>query len=67
MPATDDDREALDVVNHVLGGGLSSRLFEEIREQRGLVYSVYSGVSAYADAGAYSIYAGHAARATPTR
>ena len=39
----DPDREALDVVNHVLGGGLSSRLFEEIREQRGLAYSVYSG------------------------
>jgi predicted Zn-dependent peptidase len=54
----DDDRESLDVVNHVLGGGLSSRLFEEIREKRGLVYSVFSGISAYADAGAYSIYAG---------
>jgi predicted Zn-dependent peptidase len=54
----DDDREALDVINHVLGGGLSSRLFEEIREKRGLVYSVFSGISAYADAGAYSIYAG---------
>ena len=36
----DEAREALDVVNHVLGGGLSSRLFEEIRERRGLVYSV---------------------------
>ena len=54
----DDDREALDVVNHVLGGGLSSRLFEEIRERRGLAYSVYSGVSAYADSGAFQIYAG---------
>ena len=40
----DEDREALDVVNHVFGGGLSSRLFEEIRERRGLAYSVYSGV-----------------------
>lgn len=54
----DDDREALDVVNHVLGGGLSSRLFEEIRERRGLAYSVYSGVSAYADSGAFQMYAG---------
>jgi predicted Zn-dependent peptidase len=54
----DADREALDVVNHVLGGGLSSRLFEEIRERRGLVYSVYSGISAYADAGAFQLYAG---------
>ena len=54
----DGDREALDVVNHVLGGGLSSRLFEEIRERRGLVYSVYSGASAYEDAGAFQLYAG---------
>jgi predicted Zn-dependent peptidase len=54
----DADRESLDVVNHVLGGGLSSRLFESIREQRGLVYTVFSGVSAYSDAGAYQLYAG---------
>jgi predicted Zn-dependent peptidase len=54
----DPDREALDVANHVLGGGLSSRLFDEIRERRGLVYSVFSGTSAYADAGAWSVYAG---------
>jgi predicted Zn-dependent peptidase len=54
----DEGREALDVVNHVLGGGLSSRLFEEIRERRGLVYSVYSGVSAYTDAGVVQMYAG---------
>jgi predicted Zn-dependent peptidase len=54
----DADREALDVATQVLGGGPSSRLFEEIREQRGLAYSVYSGVAAYADAGALSVYAG---------
>lgn len=54
----DDRREALDVVNHVFGGGLSSRLFEEIRERRGLAYSVYSGVSAYSDAGVFQMYAG---------
>jgi len=54
----DPDREALDVVNHVLGGGLSSRLFDEIRERRGLAYSVYSATATYADAGAWSIYAG---------
>jgi len=54
----DEDREALDVVNHVFGGGLSSRLFEEIRERRGLAYSVYSGVSAYTDSGAFQMYAG---------
>ncbi len=54
----DPDREALDVVNHVFGGGLSSRLFDEIRERRGLAYSVYSATSAYADVGAWSVYAG---------
>jgi predicted Zn-dependent peptidase len=52
------DREALDVVNHVFGGGLSSRLFDEIRERRGLAYSVFSSTSAYADAGSWSVYAG---------
>jgi predicted Zn-dependent peptidase len=58
VPRHDPDREALDVVNHVFGGGLSSRLFDEIRERRGLAYSVYSATSAYADAGAWSVYAG---------
>ena len=54
----DPDRESLDVVDHVLGGGLSSRLFDEIRERRGLAYSVFSGTASYSDAGAWSIYAG---------
>jgi predicted Zn-dependent peptidase len=54
----DADREALDVLNHCLGGGMSSRLFDEIREQRGLAYAVYSAPSAYTDAGALAIYAG---------
>jgi predicted Zn-dependent peptidase len=58
LPRGDERREALDVVNHVLGGGMSSRLFEEIRERRGLAYSVYSGVAAYADAGMFQLYAG---------
>jgi predicted Zn-dependent peptidase len=58
LARTDPRREALDVVNHVFGGGLSSRLFEEIREQRGLAYAVYSGVSSYADAGVFQMYAG---------
>lgn len=55
---TDPDREALDVVNHVLGGGLSSRLFDEIRERRGLAYSVFSSASAFSDVGVWSVYAG---------
>jgi predicted Zn-dependent peptidase len=58
LPREHVDREALDVANHVFGGGLSSRLFDEIRERRGLAYSVYSSTSAYADAGAWTVYAG---------
>jgi len=54
----DADREALDVVNHVLGGGLSSRLFDEIRERRGLAYSVFSSATSFSDAGAWAVYAG---------
>nr|WP_235174920.1 pitrilysin family protein [Tomitella biformata] len=51
-------RWALAVLNHAVGGGLSSRLFQEIRELRGLAYSVYSSVDTFADAGAFSVYAG---------
>jgi predicted Zn-dependent peptidase len=54
----DEDRYALSVVNHVLGGGLSSRLFQKVREERGLAYSVYSYRSAYADTGSLAVYAG---------
>ena len=56
----DDRRYALAVLNHVLGGGLSSRLFQEIRERRGLAYSVWSERVAYSDAGALTIGAGRA-------
>ena len=42
----DPDRDALDIANHVLGGGLSSRLFDEVRERRGLAYSVFSTAAA---------------------
>jgi predicted Zn-dependent peptidase len=55
---TDDRRFALGVLNNVLGGGMSSRLFQEIREKRGLAYSVYSYGSQYADAGLFAVYAG---------
>ena len=51
-------RWALSVLNTALGGGLSSRLFQEIRETRGLAYSVYSAVDTFADSGAFSVYAG---------
>lgn len=57
--ALDDDKGyVLHVMNSALGGGLSSRLFQEIREERGLAYSVYSYHSSYRDAGLFSIYAG---------
>lgn len=51
-------RWALSVLNAAVGGGLSSRLFQEIREERGLAYSVYSSVDTFADSGAFSVYAG---------
>jgi predicted Zn-dependent peptidase len=54
----DERRFALGVLNNVLGGGMSSRLFQEIREKRGLAYSVYSYGSQYADAGLFGVYAG---------
>lgn len=46
------------MLNTALGGGLSSRLFQQIRESRGLAYSVYSTVDTFADSGALSVYAG---------
>ena len=54
----DERRFAQAVLNNVLGGGMSSRLFQEIREKRGLAYSVYSYGSQYADAGVFAVYAG---------
>ncbi|WP_395725725.1 M16 family metallopeptidase [Nakamurella sp.] len=61
MPAGDrnaPDRYVLAVLSAALGGGMSSRLFRSIREERGLAYSCYSATAAYADVGALSIYAG---------
>lgn len=52
------DRYALFLLNTILGGGMSSRLFQEIREKKGLAYSVYSYVISHADAGALVVYAG---------
>jgi len=54
----DERRYALSLLDTILGGGMSSRLFQEIREQRGLVYSVYSFQAAYRRAGLFGIYAG---------
>ncbi|MGV3759382.1 MAG: M16 family metallopeptidase [Actinomycetota bacterium] len=60
LPVDHDDRWALAVANQILGGGMASRLFQEVRESRGLAYAVYSHTSGYADAGYLSIYCGTA-------
>jgi len=58
LSRTDDRRFALGVLNAALGGGMSSRLFQEVREKRGLAYSVYSFSSQHADSGMWGVYAG---------
>jgi predicted Zn-dependent peptidase len=58
LPRTDSRRFALGVLNAALGGGMSSRLFQEVREKRGLAYSVYSFSSQHADTGMWGVYAG---------
>lgn len=55
---TDPSRHAGYVLNTVLGGSMSSRLFQNVREKRGLAYAVFSGMSAYQDTGSLSVYAG---------
>jgi predicted Zn-dependent peptidase len=58
LSMTDDRRFALGVLNAALGGGMSSRLFQEVRERRGLAYSVYSFASQHSDGGMVGVYAG---------
>jgi predicted Zn-dependent peptidase len=53
-----EDRYSSYVLNTVLGGSMSSRLFQNVREKRGLAYAVFSGLSAYRDAGSMTVYAG---------
>jgi predicted Zn-dependent peptidase len=60
LPALDPDRYALTIVNQVLGGGMASRLFQEIREARGLAYSVFSYHASFDDTGFLAVYAGTA-------
>ncbi|MBI2169171.1 MAG: insulinase family protein [Actinobacteria bacterium] len=60
LPRDDDDRYALSVLNQALGGGMSSRLFQEIREKRGLAYSVYCYRQGYEETGMLAAYAGTA-------
>ena len=58
VPARSEDRFAMSALNNVLGGGMSSRLFQEVREKRGLAYAVYSYHQGYSDAGAVKMYVG---------
>jgi predicted Zn-dependent peptidase len=60
-PITDENRYAALILNTVLGGGMSSRLFQTIREERGMVYSIYSDLSPYRDTGTLCVYAGTSA------
>jgi predicted Zn-dependent peptidase len=60
-PITDENRYATLILNTVLGGGMSSRLFQTIREERGMAYSIYSDLSPYRDTGTLCVYAGAAA------
>lgn len=58
LSTRDTRRYVLSVLDTILGGGMSSRLFQEIREKRGLAYSVYSFQQAYREAGLFAVYAG---------
>jgi len=60
-PITDENRYTTIILNTILGGGMSSRLFQTIREDRGMVYSIYSDLSPYRDTGTLCIYAGTSA------
>jgi predicted Zn-dependent peptidase len=62
IPARSEDRYAMAALNNVLGGGMSSRLFQEVREKRGLAYAVYSYHQGYSDAGAIKTYVGSTTR-----
>jgi predicted Zn-dependent peptidase len=62
-PQSHEDRYVSYILNTILGGSMSSRLFQNVREKRGLAYSVFSGLSAYRDAGNITIYAGCATEA----
>ncbi len=58
LDAGDEDRWALAVANQILGGGMASRLFQEVREERGLAYSVYSHPTSFQDSGYLTVYCG---------
>jgi predicted Zn-dependent peptidase len=58
LPLTDQRRFAVSILNNILGGGMSSRLFQNIRERLGIAYAIFSEMNSYRDAGMLSVYAG---------
>ena len=64
-PMSHEKRYVSYVLNTVLGGGMSSRLFQKIREEQGLVYSIYSDLNPYRDTGCMAVYAGTSVESTP--
>jgi predicted Zn-dependent peptidase len=64
-PVSHDRRYVSYVLNTILGGGMSSRLFQKIREEQGLAYSIYSDLNPYRDTGCLSVYAGTSLESTP--
>lgn len=64
-PISHEKRYVSYVLNTMLGGGMSSRLFQKIREEQGLVYSIYSDLNPYRDTGCLSVYAGTSLESTP--
>jgi predicted Zn-dependent peptidase len=58
LPQASTDRYCLFTLNTILGAGVSSRLFQEVREKRGLAYSIYSFIASYVDTGLWGVYAG---------
>ena len=65
LPQRHEDRYALYALNAILGSSMSSRLFQEVREKRGLVYTIYSYISSFTDVGLLNIYAGTSKEALP--
>ncbi len=65
LPDNHADRHALHILHTILGGSVSSKLFQEIRERRGLAYSIYSSLSAYQDGGLLTLYAATSAQNAP--
>jgi predicted Zn-dependent peptidase len=66
LPRNDERRWAFEVLNHVMGSGMSSRLFREVREERGLAYAVYGFKLSYADNGAWGVHVGTTPHQTDT-